>query len=111
MARRIANDRAIRQALKLTKEQRDKLNTIRAGANIELSNADKAALTSAFKTYLSESDTKDPAAKDKAQTHFINAVEDMSRPIAIAAQKAAMERAEMARTLLTPEQLAIYQKM
>lgn len=110
MARRIANDRAIRRSLNLTSAQQDTLDRIRAGAKVELSAADKAVLTSALKDYLNDSDTKDPAAKDKAETRFINSVSDLSRPIAIAAQKSAMERAELARTLLTPEQMAIYQK-
>lgn len=111
MTKRIAGDRAVRQVLNLTKEQRDKLNAIRAGANIDFSEADKAVLAKTFKTYLNESDTNDPPAKVRADNHFIDAVADVSRPLALTAQKSALERAEQARTLLTPEQMATYQKM
>ncbi len=95
MARRIASDRMIRDALGLTKDQKDTLSRIRAGAKVELSEADKTLLTTALKTYLKESDTSDATAKDKSETHFIDAVSDMSRPIAMTAQKSAMERAEL----------------
>ncbi len=111
MARHIANDRTIREALSLSKDQQERLKSIRAGAKIDLSDADKATLTKALKTYLSASDTKDPKAKDKAETHFIQEVEGVSRPIALVAQKSAIERAEAARTLLAPVQLQTYQKI
>lgn len=111
MTRRIANDRLIRARLELTDDQQDRLKHIREGAKVELSAQDKSQLAAALKQYLHDSDTKDAKAKDKAETALINAVEDVARPISLSAQKSAMERAEIARTLLTPEQTKIYQSM
>jgi hypothetical protein len=105
---RLTRDQAMAEELNMTPEQMERLKANRAKAKVELSESDRARLTTLVLAYDAE---KDKDAKRKAETKLIKALDAVAAQLEGSAKQLAAERTADAKTILSEEQLRRWDAM